>query len=173
MTSETWLPVPGYEDLYSVSDYGRVQRIGAGKGATAGRIITPKRATNGYLHVDLSKGDKKTRFRIHRLIAMAFIGPPPAPDSIVNHKDGDKTNNTSRNLEWVTYSENARHAVSIGLVRWKPLPGELNGRAKLTREQVDEIKALRGVVGQRELAKCYGVARTTIQWIHQGKHWIG
>lgn len=171
MNVETWLPIPAYEDLYAVSSLGRVQRTGGGKGATAGRIVAPKIATNGYRHVDLSRGDCKVRFGIHRLVALAFLGPSPFEGAMVNHKDGDKTNNIPENLEWVDRIGNARHAVSIGRGGGKALPGESNGRAKLTIDQVAEIRSLKGRIGQREIARRFGVARTTIQWIHQGKHW--
>jgi hypothetical protein len=171
MQDERWLPVPSYESIYAVSSLGRVRRDGAGQGATAGRILTPKKAPNGYLYVDLSKGDRKTRFGIHRLVAMAFISLPPFDGAEVNHKDTIKTNNVPENLEWMTTLENVRHAVANGLVGGKSMPGELNPRAKLSAVQVAEIRSLKGIVGQVRLAKQYGVSKSTIYWIHKGRNW--
>jgi hypothetical protein len=167
---EKWLPVDGYEGVYEVSNIGRVRRVCGGRGSIAGRILTCKTAPNGYQHVDLSIQDKKTRFLIHRLVATAFLGKPDF-NAEVNHKDGIKTNNRMENLEWVTRGQNISHAYRTSLRVHADVGGSKNPRAKLTEAQVKEIRELKGVIGQREIAKRYGVARTTIQWIHQGKHW--
>ncbi len=168
--TEDWKPVDGYRDLYSVSNLGRIRRDGAGRGAVAGRILTAKRKRNGYRQVDLSRDDTKVRRLIHQLVAAAFLPPRPSPDHHPNHIDGNKANNVASNLEWATHAENAAHAARLGLtVR---LVGERNGRAKLTAAQVNAIRALKGLLGQRELAKTYGVARSLVQRIHQGKAWF-
>lgn len=80
-----------------------------------------------------------------------------------------KTNNVVENLEWLTRAQNNEHARALGLV--PALKGEDNGRAKLTSVQVEEIRSLAGTVGQRDIAKRFGVARSLVQRIHQGKAW--
>ncbi len=167
---ENWLPILGYEGFYEVSDCGRVRRVKGGRGSVAGRILTCKVAPNGYQHVDLSIRDKKTRFLIHRLVATAFIGVPEF-GAEVNHKDGCKTNNKIENLEWVTRGQNLSHAYRTSLKKHHDVRGANNPRARLTDAQVEEIRGLKGKLGQRAIAKRYNVSRTTIQWIHQGKHW--
>jgi hypothetical protein len=162
---ERWVPVPGYEDLYEVGSLGGVRRRG---GAVP---FTSKRGTNGYLYIDLSRGGKKTRFLVHRLVATAFLGLCPSAAHQVNHRDADRANNAPANLEWVTGRENVQHAILLGHVGGRPMPGAENPRARLTWESVREIRALRGHVGARRLACRYGVSRSAIQWIHQGKHW--
>lgn len=169
--SERWRPIVGYEGVYEISDFGRVRRCSGGQGAIVGRVLTCKRGTAGYLHVDLSIGDQKTRFLIHRLVATAFIGPRPSDSHEVNHRDAVKTNNAATNLEWLTRQENIAHAGELGLYGGRPLPGSSNGRAKLTDFQVAEIRSLKGIVGARRLAERFGVSRSAIQFIHQGKHW--
>lgn len=59
---------------------------------------------NGYLCVDLWKDNKSRKFPIHRLLAEAFI-PNPLNKPTVDHKDGNRTNNSLDNLRWATYSE--------------------------------------------------------------------
>jgi hypothetical protein len=169
--SEQWRQVVGYEGVYEVSDAGRVRRVSGGQGSIAGRVLTAKRSTAGYRHVDLSVGDRKVRHLIHRLVAFAFIGAPPTPEHCVNHINGDKTNNVPPNLKWVSQGENISHAYRTGLNPGPVVKGVKNPRAKLTDEQVKEIRALKGIEGARVIARRFGVSRSAIQFIHQGKHW--
>lgn len=170
MFTEEWKPVPGYEALYSVSSLGRVRRDAGGRGATAGRVITPKGRGRKYRHVDLSKGDTKKRFLVHRLVALAFLGEPP-PGAEVNHKNFDGGDNRVGNLEWVTGQENVAHAVAAGRIGGASLPGIANGRAVLRDEDVVAILRMKGELGQREIASRFGVARSLVQRIHQRKAW--
>lgn len=64
---------------------------------------------NGYLHVDLYNGGFSKKIAIHRLLAIHFI-PNPDNKRTVNHKDGNKLNNNLSNLEWMTDSQNIKHA---------------------------------------------------------------
>lgn len=122
MSEERWLPVVGHEGLYEVSDIGRVRRIAGGRGARAGRVLGGKISDPGYRAVSLGADHTE---RVHVLVAAAFIGPRPAGYTI-NHRDGDKLNNTVENLEYATYSENNRHAFATGLKR--PRPADLRPR---------------------------------------------
>jgi hypothetical protein len=146
-----------------------VRRDVGGRGAVAGRVLTAKKKSNGYRQVDLSRNDTKDRRLIHQLVAAAFLPARPSACHHPNHIDGDKANNVAGNLEWATRAENAAHAARLGLTA--RLAGERNGRAKLTAAQAEEIRALKGSVGQREIAIRYGVARSLVQRIHQGKAW--
>ena len=108
---EIWKPVEGYEDLYEVSNYGRVKSISfRNRMATFSRekMLSPLKI-RGYLRVSLCKNGKHKYFSIHRLVAEHFIlNLENKP--CVNHKDGDKHNNCVNNLEWCTYSENEQHS---------------------------------------------------------------
>jgi DNA-binding transcriptional regulator YiaG len=171
-SSERWKPVLHFENDYEVSDHGKVRRSRDARGVKAGRFLKPMTSTSGYLVVVLYHDGRSKREAIHRLVAAAFIGPAPTPRHQVNHKNGIKSDNRLANLEWVTCQENNRHAVLTGLNTFDhPSPGERNGLAKLTWTQVAEIRALRGRVGARQIAKRYGVSRSAVQFIHQGKHW--
>lgn len=113
--SESWVPVPDFEGMYEVSDLGRVRSVSRitndGK-KIRGRILSSK---NGrYPCVTLYRCNIPVNFSIHRLVAQAFI---PNPENLpeVNHKDGNKLNNSVCNLEWSTSSDNCNHAIANGL----------------------------------------------------------
>ena len=95
MTEEIWCPIKGFENIYEVSDQGRVKSVGYGKE----RILKPGRDGSGYLQVNLCKNGEKKMCKVHRLVAQTFT---PNPDNLpqVNHKDENKENNSVQNLEW-------------------------------------------------------------------------
>lgn len=101
-----WKKVDGYN--YSISDDGRVRRIGKEKDHS----VRPDQ--KGYLCVDLYKDGQRSTKKVHRLVAEAFI-PNIDNKQQVNHKNGDKTNNSVENLEWTTPKENCRHDWKNGL----------------------------------------------------------
>src|SRR5262245_17979400 len=105
---ERWLPVVGYEGLYEVSDVGRV------RGLTRGGLLKLRVSTRGYWVCGLTKLGQQTEFRVHRLVATAFIGPPSGERREINHIDGDKLNNAVANLEWCTRAENCAHNGRMG-----------------------------------------------------------
>jgi len=79
------------------------------------KVIRPKLNGNGYLTVTVRCNLKMYDFKLHRLLATAFI-PKPLGKDIVHHKDGNKLNNDLSNLEWTTTSENTQHAWDTGLI---------------------------------------------------------
>lgn len=158
---EEWRDVLGYPN-YEVSSLARVRRKGSDKCLSYG--LNRK----GYLDVHLPGAHRL----VHCLVAEAFICPRPK-GLFVNHIDGDKTNNKPENLEWVTSSENMKHALRIGLAK-VPVAnniGEKHPMVKLTKDQVNEIKSLRGQVSQTILAKQYGITQATVSKIQLGQRW--
>ena len=87
---------------YVIHDNGRVQNI------KTGRILHPQFYGNGYLRVGLYKNGEVKFFLIHRLVAAAFL-PNPNNWPVVNHKDGNPSNNNVNNLEWCTQEYNTNY----------------------------------------------------------------
>lgn len=110
---EEWLPIPGYEGLYEVSDLGRIRRVGAAKGATVGAILR-QQPHNAYLLVYLSRHGKIATLAVHRIVCYAFHGPPPLGKNHVLHEDDDGHNNRPGNLRWGTQAENNREMYAKG-----------------------------------------------------------
>ena len=106
---EIWKEIKGYE-YYLISTEGNV------KVKHSNKMITTHNLQGGYKIVCLRKEKKWKQFKMHRLIADAFIENGDVKNKkIVNHKDGNKLNNNTNNLEWVTHSENSKHAHAIGM----------------------------------------------------------
>lgn len=102
--NEEWKPVVGFENLYEISNKGRVKSIGSYNTCKRG-IMNPMIDPDGYPHVRLYDNGICKDISIHRLVAIAFI-PNPNGYKYVNHKDENTKNNCVENLEWCTNSYN-------------------------------------------------------------------
>lgn len=172
---EIWKNIKGYEDLYQVSDTGRVKslsRLRKGNGGyTSERILKPTlNSKTGYLYVALCKDGKPKTKSIHRFQAIAHIkNSKNKPE--VNHKDGNKLNNNSYNLEWVTSSENRNHAFAIGIQESR---GSKHYKSTLNEKQVRIIKHLKNIpngLKQYHVARLFCVNRFVIYNIWNNKTW--
>ena len=117
---ENWKPIKNYEGLYEVSDLGNIRSVtrkiidkNNKIKIIKGRIHKLYATKSGYIAVSLYKNSKQKVYRVHRLVAEAFI---PNPNNLpqVNHIDENKENNCINNLEWCTVSENALHKTRKG-----------------------------------------------------------
>ena len=118
---EVWEDVEGYEGLYKVSNIGRVKGLtriiikNNGEKMTFCEKLIKSYITSGYLTVMLSKVNKGAKnFTVHKLVGIAFV-PNPLNKPQINHINGIKTDNRAENIEWVSASENIRHAYDTGL----------------------------------------------------------
>lgn len=121
--TEIWKAVKGYEGLYEVSNLGNVRSLDRpfknkqGIAISKGRILTPfYEEKKGYYQVRLAKNGKNKTYRIHRLVALAFL-ENPLDYTDVNHKDEDKTNNNVDNLEWCTRKYNNNYGTKPERIR--------------------------------------------------------
>ncbi len=116
---EIWKDINEYEGLYQVSNLGRLKSIGRyivtgnRKRFMNGKILNGTKNENGYMFFALRKGGQYKSFKIHRLVATAFIDNPEQKRT-VNHKNSIKDDNRVENLEWATHSENHLHSYKIG-----------------------------------------------------------
>lgn len=180
--TEEWRPVPGWEDRYEVSNVGRVRGLMQG-GRDGGRrrkvpyVLSPcesgpkDRKLRGQklpLSVRLCRpGQKLKFFTVHKLVLLAFRGPP-GPGQECRHLNDDRHDNRLENLAWGTKLENAADARRNGIRR----TGTKNGRAKLNWSKVRSIRKAEGRVSQQKLADKHGVTQTTISAIQRGKIWL-
>lgn len=119
---EIWKDIEGYEGQYQISSLGRVkslERITRFKNRDSIRkepekILAYKKHHKGYVKAQLRKRDILKSYFVHRLVAQAFL-PNTENKETVNHKDGDKLNNTIENLEWMSNTENMQHAYRTGI----------------------------------------------------------
>lgn len=124
----------------------------------------------GYRRGTMIDDNAQDRYMLlHRLVALTFLPETFSEEKEVNHKDANKLNNDLSNLEWVTRSENLKHAYSYNLLN---VTGESNPRALLTEKDVLDIYN-RLVSGEKNsvLAKEYGVGRSTIINIKERSAW--
>lgn len=113
--NEIWKAVKGYEGLYEVSNLGRVRSLP--RATTKGKIMKLYRSQhNGYVYCSLSKNNNRKTIRVHRLVLEAFTNyKSRSSNLVIDHIDGDKTNNRLDNLDAVTMSENMKRAYRLGL----------------------------------------------------------
>lgn len=142
---EVWRDVVGYEGYYVVSNKGIVKGLDRKLNNNRfykGKILKQREDKNGYLVINLNKGGDAKTLKVHRLVAISFLGIIDGKNE-VNHIDGDKKNNIVSNLEWVNSSENQIHAFKIGLQ--KPHNGNTNKEVyqlSLDGEILAEYKSL-------------------------------
>jgi hypothetical protein len=172
---EIWLPIAGFEGMYEVSSLGRVKSVGRVvervRNGSVQNLRIPERMLAhglhkfGYPMVNLWKNNKGKMFTVHRLLAIAFI---PNPDDLpeVAHIDHDTSNCTKENLKWATHKSNI--ADSQVENRYEP---QRKAKAKLTLDQVNEIRKLSSDVSNTALGAMFGVCQPTISNILCGKTW--
>lgn len=161
---EVWKYIVGTNRKYKVSTLGRVKSL-QGKNE---KLMLPY-TSKGYVRIKLVVNGRRRAFQMHQLVATAFI-PNPQNKPEVNHIDGDKNNNTKKNLEWNTRSENMLHVYKTGL---NSSVGENHHNSKLTQKNVDEIrtKYVPRKCTMKELGEMYGVRYGTISSIINNRTW--
>jgi len=144
MMNEEWRAIPGYEGRYSVSSVGRVRsedRIVVEKTGMAkslrGRLLRPTPNRGGYPSFNVTVGGKRVALRVHRAVALAFLGRPPSAKHEVSHCDGNPSNNHLSNLRWDTRAGNFADKVKHGTHN----RGERHPNSRLSNADIDAIRA--------------------------------
>ena|SRR6185369_14744824 len=169
--STKWLPVPGWEGFYEVSNTGRVRSINRRMVCRDGiaqryqaRELTLCDSQNGYPRVHLrdTVNGRRRWAMVHRLVALAFV-PNPENKPNVNHIDCNTYNAAATNLEWCTQRENLAHAARLGRMSHHAL-GKRPAHAKLSNRQVYEIRELyaAGNTSWADLGRRFLVGKRTI-----------
>lgn len=162
---ELWKPLLEYKGI-EVSSIGRVRK--AANKRRKKRILSefPK-DRDGYCRCTVQKLDGTyTSQPVHRLVAKAFI-PNVENKPVVNHKDGNRTNNTLENLEWVTPRENVIHSFKFGeRKKCKQVPRN----TILTDFQIQQIDILRAIYTVNQMAKLFNIKYQSLKnIIHKKK----
>ena len=169
--TERWIDIPGYEKLYAVSTLGNVRRVAKSRNSKPGNLkqFPTQRPMCGsaYVGVNLSKNNMVKLWNVHRLVAIAFLGPPPSSEYEVRHLDGCRNNNDITNLKWGTHKENGKDMIAHG--RTKLTHGSKVGSSKLTEQQVWTIKT--SDLTSKQLSIKFGVTVRTIDRILRGDTW--
>ncbi len=161
MTTATWVPAPGYEGLYEVSDGGEVRSLDRvepfGEGfhrLRKGRLLRARADKDGYQYVVLCKNNVAKHWRLARLVLTAFVGPGEGKEA--GHKNHDTKNNALYNLEWVSRLENERQKDAAK--RRPPVSWQI-----LTAEKVAEARDLYATgKTQREIGVIFGCHHSTV-----------
>lgn len=170
MEKEIWKDINGYEGYYQVSNLGRIRslsrkvydRKGKFNRTMNGRIINTFKTKEGYHRVQLCKNGKNEKYLVHRLVAQAFVNNHDGKSEI-NHKNANKDDNKSSNLEWVTRKENIDHSFKNHLVYRDK--GVERYNSKLNDDKVREMRALykTGKYRISDIAKLFKVNRKTAE----------
>lgn len=161
MSIEIWKDLKGYENIYQVSNLGRVKSLsryvynGKGYYLKKEKICCQRQNKKGYLMVDLVKhGNNISRpFLVHRLVAIAFIENIHSKPQI-NHIDGNKQNNNVENLEWCDNSQNQKHAYKLGLNKRSENAGREKRPVCLYNSNMDLIKEFNSIAETTRWLNC-------------------
>lgn len=159
-----WKPVDGYNGRYDVSSLGQVR-------ATSGKMLKLWINDQGYTLVRLSR--PRRVFRVHRLVAGAFI-PNPNSLPVVNHLDCNRSNNHVENLEWCTQWHNLKHSDDLGRMQRDYWKGKRSPNAAITDDQANLIRSEyeKGGVSWARLGDKFGISKRSVGRIIMGETYV-
>jgi len=174
---EEWRDCIGFEGKYQVSSIGRVKSLprttkrNGRDFQVKGRIMSLANTPQGYKSVTLKVLGKMKTMRVHRLVGYAFLGKEK---EMINHIDGNKSNNVLSNLEWASRSENELHAYRTGMKKSSDLHKKRTSDSNKERRKIstDTIQYIRmSNLSQYKLSSELGLSRSMIGLIKQRKRY--
>lgn len=173
VSSMEWRSMPGHP-TYEVSECGDVRRAVRSRTRAADWRLRGFINEDGYVTYALKEGGTRTVVCAHRVVALAFIGPQPSEGHEIAHNNGSRLFNHYSNLRWATRKQNAADMQHHETAQ----KGEKNGRAKLSTDDVRNIRAEYRQIKNRlstkkvgDLAAEYGVHHGTLLDIAKGRSW--
>lgn len=161
MEQEIWKDIKGYKGLYQVSNYGNIRSLGKhvngrnSKRFVKGKIIKLFDDKDGYKIVNLYKKSKMKQFRIHRLVAIAFI-PNPNNYPIINHKNEIKNDNKVENLEWCSNKYNCNYGTRNDKIRKRINQYDLQGNYIKSWDSIIQVERELNIFHSRIIEVCKG-----------------
>ena len=158
----------GKETNYLINNKGNIYSLNY---KMSGKVKKMKQFNHkGYRVCNITIDGKFHKLLVHRLVAENYV-PNPDNKPKVNHKDGNKSNNNYKNLEWVTQKENMEHASKNGLM--SPRFGEKNGKSKITKKQAKSISKMleKNKLSISEIADANNTTRGVVYSIKYGYTW--
>jgi len=164
---EIWKPIPNYEELYKISNYGKI--INKFK-----KILCLNIHKSGHLYIKLCKNSKYKSFQIHRLVLETFVSPCPL-NMECRHLNGNPADNRLENLKWGTRSENVRDAIKHKTHSNPPTyTGSNHPMSVINEKQARIIKWLLkdGYLKQSEMARIFNINKSIVSDIKFKRTWI-
>ena len=165
---ESWRHIVGYENLYMVSDQGRVRSLirKIGNAHRGGKVLKPIPVGKwGHLKVGLSRAGECHYALVHRLVLEAFVGPCPHGMESCHFPDSDPSNNRLNNLRWDTPTANHLDAIKHGTLR-------TGTDHEWTRYDYSAIYRLHNDgCSRREIAAITGISRSHLGKVLNGCSW--
>lgn len=164
MIKEVWKDIKDYENLYQVSNLGNVRSLDKyvngknSKRLVKGKILSLFDDKDGYKIINLYKNKKIKQFRVHRLVAEAFI-PNPNHLPQINHLDENKENNKINNLQWITLVDNCNYGTRNQRISKKVNQYDLNGNYIRTWDSIIQVEKKLNIFHSRIIEVCKGQRR--------------
>lgn len=168
VNDEEWKAISRTDNMYEVSNYGRVKSYFYNK--VDGRIIQPG-TIRGFLVVNLKINDKTKTHYVHKLVAEEFVPKKNSDETVVIHLDWNKVNNHYKNLEW-TNRDDSYKRIHSRLLDERRTKGKIVTKSKLTAEDVKILKTMlnRGV-RQNVIAKLFCISEMQVSRIKRNQNW--
>ena len=170
LEDELWRVIPNSNELYQVSNYGRVKSLFFDK--KDGKILKCSEI-NGFKLAQISTNKGVRKVYVHKLVAQVWIPNPNEQKTIVTHLDGNLKNNHISNLEWHTKESLIERNREIAKQNYKnPNFKKVISNSKLKEADIALLKSmlLKGVT-QSKIAKMFCISEMQVTRIKRGENW--